>query len=171
MTTHPSGGTGAVWATVRGGPRPGAESLTPVPVPSHFVSRFAEPHLELRAWPSAAANARHHARQVLWDLGLKELIEPVELIVSEIVTNAIRASADLGTSEDGSIIRVWLAVEEGSVLVLVWDASPSKPERQQLAPDAESGRGLLLVEALSTAWGSFQLANESGKVVWALCQS
>jgi anti-sigma regulatory factor (Ser/Thr protein kinase) len=140
-----------------------------------LVERLALPHLEMTAWPGAVSCARHHARQLLWDCGLKELIEPVELVVSEIVTNAIRVSGGLDEPPKAAgitpIIRLWLSVEPDGVLVLVWDGSPLKPERQELAPDVESGRGLLLVELFSAAWGSFELANEPGKVVWALCQS
>jgi anti-sigma regulatory factor (Ser/Thr protein kinase) len=129
----------------------------------------------MSAWPGAVSCARHHARQLLWDLGLKELIEPVELVVSEIVTNAVRASGGLDEPHlapaIAPIVRFWLSVEADGVLVLVWDGSPLKPERQDLAPDATSGRGLLLVELFSAAWGSFELAHEPGKVVWALCRS
>lgn len=95
-------------------------------------------------------------------------------MVSEIVTNAIRACGGLEVQDmsDGSAVRLWLVVaDEGGVLVLVWDTSPSRPERQQPAPDAESGRGLVLVEALATSWGSFGLADRPGKVVWAHCQN
>lgn len=156
-----------------------AKSVAPVPVPSYLTShqalveRLTLPHLEFAAQPGAVPIARHHAKAVLWDFGLKELIEPVELVVSEIVTNAIQASGGTDTDERMtnlvlSTVRLWLSVEDSAVLVLVWDASPSKPERQVLAPDAESGRGLLLVDALSTAWGSFEIADEPGKVVWAL---
>lgn len=69
------------------------------------------------------------------------------------------------------VVRLWLSVEENSVLVLVWDASSSMPERQEVQPDSASGRGLLLVEMLSAAWGAFEIADTPGKVVWALCES
>src|SRR5580658_3614867 len=70
--------------------------------------------LELRAWPGAVPQARRHARQVLWDAGLKELIEPVEAVVSEIVTNAIRACGGLEVQDmsDGSAVRLWLVVAD-----------------------------------------------------------
>jgi anti-sigma regulatory factor (Ser/Thr protein kinase) len=178
----PSGGIGTVRVAVRNGVRPVAKSPAPVPVPPPMIDhlalsyRLAQPHLEMTAWSCAVSCARHHARQLLWDLGLKELIEPVELVVSEIVTNAVRASGGLdeppkvaGTC--ASVVRLWLSAEPDAVLVLVWDRSPLKPVRQDLAPDAESGRGLLLVEMFSAAWGSFELEGEPGKVVWALCQS
>src|SRR5258708_32667675 len=152
--------------TVRSGVRRVADSLTSVPVPPSLsdeqalLDRLRQPHLEMTAWPGAVLCARHHARQLLWDMGLKELIEPVELVVSELVTNAVRASggldADERTAEPArSIVRLWVSVETDSVMVLVWDASLEKPQRQELQPAAESGRGLYLVELLSAALGCF----------------
>jgi anti-sigma regulatory factor (Ser/Thr protein kinase) len=111
---------------------------------------------------------------VLWNSGLKELIEPAELVVSEVVTNAIRAGSGLsalGSPAAEEAVRLWLAATETGLLVLVWDASPARPQQQDPGLDAGSGRGLLLVDALTAAWGSFDLAGEPGKVVWALCQS
>lgn len=187
MITPQSGGMGTVRVAVRSGVRPVAQSPAPVPVLPPLIDyralayRLTQPHLEMTAWPGAVTVARHHARQVLWDKGFKELIEPAELLVSELVTNAVRISGGLdepGAVRPGAVrpaagvIRLWVSVEPDSVLVLVWDASPATPERQSPAPDAESGRGLLLVEMLSRAWGSFELESEPGKVVWALlCQS
>jgi len=51
--------------------------------------------------------------------------------------------------------------------VLVWDGSQSLPVRQEPGNDADSGRGLLLVEAFNTGWGSFTLDGGQGKVVRA----
>lgn len=182
MTFVPAnGGIGTVRVAVRSGVRPAAESSTPVPVPSSlsderaFLDRLQQPHLEMTAWPGAVPCARHHARQLLWDLGLKEFIELVEFVVSELVTNAVRASGGLdATSREAQcareIVRLWLSVEADGVLVLVWDGSPAKPQRQALQPAADSGRGLYLVELLSAAWGCFEIADQPGKVVWARCQ-
>jgi len=156
-------------------------SSAPVPVlppltgDHALADRLARPHLEMTAWPGAVPCARHHARQLLWDAGVKELIEPVELMVSEIVTNAVRVSGGLnmpaGTAGTREVIRLWVSIEPRGVLVLVQDASPLRPRRQEPGPDSGSGRGLLLVDTLTAAWGSFELAGEPGKVVWALCQS
>jgi anti-sigma regulatory factor (Ser/Thr protein kinase) len=177
-----SGGTGTVHVTARSGVRPVAESSAPVPVPPSpsdrqaLIDRLSQAHLELSAWPGAVTCARHHARQLLWDWGLKELIEPVELVVSEIVTNAVRASGGLdgtkpATGEPLPVVCLWLTTEQNGVLVLVSDSNPSLPERQEPGLDDDSGRGLLLVELLSAAWGSFELVHKPGKVVWALCRS
>jgi hypothetical protein len=165
--------SGAARVVVRHGIQT-AECQSPIPalpsVPDRRTlgAELARPCLEMSAWPGAVPCARHHARQVVWDAGLKELIEPVELVVSEIVTNAIRACGAFGSE---AAVRLWLAVAADSVLVMVWDASACRPQRQSSDPDAEAGRGLLLVDALSASWGSFELAGEPGKVVWALCSS
>ena len=164
---------GNVRIAVRSGARQAAAGTPPVPVPPSLPSgqeladQLARPFLEMSAWPGAVQCARHHTRQVLQETGLKDLIEPVELVVSEIVTNAIRAC---GLDRDATV-RLWIAVTQDEVLVMVWDASPCTPLRQSPDPEAETGRGLLLVEAVSASWGSFALADEPGKVVWALCAS
>jgi hypothetical protein len=48
------------------------------------------------AFPSAVPCARMHARQIVWEWGLAALAEPVELVVSELITNAVRACEGLG---------------------------------------------------------------------------
>ena len=62
-------------------------------------------YLELGTLPGAVPCARLHTRHVLWEWGISELSEPVELLVSELVTNAMRASQ---LTEDPSLIRLWL---------------------------------------------------------------
>jgi hypothetical protein len=55
------------------------------------------------------------------------------------------------------------------VLIHIWDSAPDLPVRQAPDLDAEHGRGLLLVEAMSERYGSYLLEDGNGKVVWALC--
>jgi len=93
------------------------------------------------------------------------LADPVELVVSELATNAVAASRLAGLAP---AIRLWLLADAARVLVLVWDASPRPPARADAGVDAEGGRGLLLVEAVSNRWGWYRdLQGETGKVVWA----
>jgi anti-sigma regulatory factor (Ser/Thr protein kinase) len=179
------GGTSAVRAVAGGGALTAAESQAPAPVPPScqpgltdqraLANRLRGPYLQMPARPGAVPCARHHARQLLWEWGLKELTDQVELVVSEIVTNAVRVSGGLDDcrrteARRAAAVRLWLAAEETSVLILVWDASPSLPERQQPGEDADGGRGLLLVETVSAGWGSFVPDGWPGKVVWALCR-
>ena len=121
-------------------------------------------YLELGALPGAVPSARLHARQMLWEWGLRNLNDDVELVVSELVTNATQA---LFRTEETMPVRMWLLSDESRVLILVWDASPYAPARTSVSADDESGRGLLLVEAISDSWGYFP-HETGGKVVWAL---
>jgi anti-sigma regulatory factor (Ser/Thr protein kinase) len=120
--------------------------------------------IELSALPGAVPCARLHTRQLMWEWGLTRLSEGVELLVSELVTNAIHASRSM---ERTSAVRLWLTADKKRVVILVWDASLRVPERMRAGADAESGRGLLLVEALSSRWGSYFPQEAGGKVVWA----
>jgi anti-sigma regulatory factor (Ser/Thr protein kinase) len=124
-------------------------------------------HLELGAYPTAVPCARLHSRLVAVEWGLAGLAEVVELIVSELTTNAVQATDAAGLTGNRSL-RLWLRSDGRRVVVQVWDGSLHSPVRQHAGPDAESGRGLLLVESLSTDWGSHRSADGSGKVVWAV---
>lgn len=131
--------------------------------------------LELWALPQAVPEARRHTRQVLHEWGLAELSETVELLVSEIVTNAVHASAGPAGSrhervqvDDASTLLFWLAADGERALIQVWDSCERKPQRRDAGTAAESGRGLLLVEALSAEWGSYVPSGWAGKIVWAL---
>jgi anti-sigma regulatory factor (Ser/Thr protein kinase) len=125
--------------------------------------------LALGAYPGAVPCARLHARQVVWEWGQAGLGEAIELVVSELVTNAIRASRSVGQD---TAIRMWLLSDKEKVLVLVWDASqqPPAPAQPEPAVDiSDGGRGLMLVDAISERWSWYFARDTGGKVVWALC--
>jgi len=133
--------------------------------------------LELGALPTAVPCARLHARQVLWEWHLDSLSDTAELIVSELVTNAVQASVGLtGSRRSGRWVpgtppvRLWLSSDKERVLIQVWDGNDRHSAPQQPGLDVESGRGLLLVESLSAEWGSYPPERSSGKVVWALIE-
>ena len=143
-------------------------------------------HLELGALRGAVPCARLHARHVLWEWGLSDLDESVELVVSELVTNAIQASAGLiregpGYEEEKlglPCIWLWLASDGRQLVVEVGDSSPRPPSPTETEYDVEGGRGLLLVETVSRRWGYYFPAEEDDsqrkiirKVVWALVAS
>lgn len=132
-------------------------------------------YLELGVLPTAVPCARGHARLVVAEWGLRELADPAELVVSELVTNGITASRGLVGSRFGGRwsagmppVRLWLQSDYQTVLVQVWDGNNRMPTRQEPDPESEGGRGLCLVEAVSEDWGAFQPEHASGKVVWAL---
>lgn len=111
-------------------------------------------------------SARVHVRQLLWEWGHEELGQDAGVVVSELVTNAVMASAKLRPAV--APVWVWLGSDTRCMLVAVADASPRPPVRLSLGPDAERGRGLALVEAFSSRWG-WQPTTVAGlvKVVWA----
>ena len=120
-------------------------------------------HLELGAISSAVPSARLHARLVLWEWGLPaDKAEAAELVVSELVTNAL----EHGSAGIPATVRIWLSSDGGSIAINVWDASPRPPVPKDTSADADSGRGLMIVAAVSTDWG--WAAADPGKVVWAV---
>jgi anti-sigma regulatory factor (Ser/Thr protein kinase) len=122
--------------------------------------------LTLGALPGAVPSARVHVRQLLWEWHRADLGQDASVVVSELVTNAVTASADL--RPDVAPILVWLGSDTRRVLVAVADASPRPPIRLALAPDAEGGRGLAVVKELSTRWGWHPTVMAGlVKVVWA----
>jgi anti-sigma regulatory factor (Ser/Thr protein kinase) len=121
--------------------------------------------LELGALPGAIPCARLHARQLTWEWGLAGLSATVELLVSELVTNAVQASRSL--PQPGPV-RLWLLMGSNRILIMVWDASEQIPVRMDAYANREGGRGLLLVEVMSSQWSWYSTPDLGGKIVWAL---
>jgi anti-sigma regulatory factor (Ser/Thr protein kinase) len=125
--------------------------------------------LELAALPTAVSCARRHARAVTLEWGLAALADDVELVASELLTNAVRASASMATRSVATpAVRMFLASDLRLVLIRVWDGNSQLPTRRDAQPDDDSGRGLMLVECLASEWGVYEKAH--GKVVWALLE-
>ncbi len=116
--------------------------------------------LEFRATAGAVPCARSLAKRIIVEWGRPDLADVAELLVSELVTNAIHASAGL----PAAVVRLWLVAENGGIVIRVWDASVDMPRRRNADPESEHGRGLMLVESLSKEWGACR--KPSGKVVW-----
>jgi anti-sigma regulatory factor (Ser/Thr protein kinase) len=147
------------------GAPPGVRGVPPLPPYEHqaLICGYwpLKDALELGALPGAVPCARLHTRQVLWEWGLAHLRDNAELLISELVTNAIAA-------DQTSAVRLWLHADHTRVLILVWDPSQQPPAPGIPDEDAESGRGLLLVTAVSQQWDWYFPLDTSGKVVWAL---
>ncbi|QIY60040.1 SpoIIE family protein phosphatase [Streptomyces sp. RPA4-5] len=103
----------------------------------------------------SVARARELAREQLVDWGLQDLVDTTELLVSELVTNALRH----GHGE----IRLRLLLDR-SLVCEVWDADLAQPRRRRARDTDEGGRGLQLVGLLSEGWGSRRTPR--GKTVW-----
>jgi anti-sigma regulatory factor (Ser/Thr protein kinase) len=114
--------------------------------------------------PESAGRARRAARTMLTDWRLGHLVEDVDLVVSELVTNALLHGGE-GPAGAAAPIRLELDLSGGRLTCRVVDPSPLPPLPEEAAETAESGRGLILVEALAAAWGWQELPD--GKAVWA----
>jgi len=121
--------------------------------------------LELGALPGAVPCARLHAHNVLAEWRLTAFSESTGLLVSELVTNAIQISR---LADPDAPVRLWLVSDRAQVVIFVWDASPLPPLPGEVGENAESGRGLLIVQAVSARWGWDFPPGMGGKVVWAV---
>jgi anti-sigma regulatory factor (Ser/Thr protein kinase) len=116
--------------------------------------------LELTALPSAVPCARLHARHLLREWDMADLTDSIELITSELVTNALQAS---GTAAQAAPISLWLLSDQAQVVVLVWDASAMRPVPMRAGAESEKGRGLVLVEAVSARWAGTSRRTSAAK--------
>ena len=102
------------------------------------------------------AEARRLVHRSLREWNLVALLDATELLVSELVTNAVlhaRTEAELVLTADGERLRVE-----------VCDGSPVHPRTRRQADTAATGRGLRLLDALADRWGV--VPNGAGKCVW-----
>ncbi|WP_225799356.1 SpoIIE family protein phosphatase [Streptomyces sp. NK15101] len=105
--------------------------------------------------PRSVGRARELARAQLAAWDLEPLVDTVELLVSELVTNALR----YGEGE----IRLRL-LRDRTLVCEVWDSGLVQPRRRRARDTDEGGRGLQLVGLLSSSWGSRRTPR--GKTVW-----
>ncbi|MER7930095.1 SpoIIE family protein phosphatase [Streptomyces sp. NPDC096057] len=113
---------------------------------------------DVDADPAAVARTRASVSEQLTVWGLEELDFSAELIVSELVTNAIRYGRPP--------IRLRL-IHDRTLMCEVSDTSSTTPHLRRARTDDEGGRGLLLVAQLAEHWGTRHARR--GKTVWAQC--
>ncbi|MGW2716058.1 ATP-binding protein [Streptomyces sp. NPDC001492] len=123
--------------------------------------------------PRAARVARMTVRSVLDSHGRPEVLESVELLISEMVTNAYLHT-------DGPASLRLTALPDGRLRAGVWDSHPripapfGRPPHDQVPiarPDAEGGRGLHLVQEYADCWGGVPFGDgpsdrHVGKLLW-----
>jgi anti-sigma regulatory factor (Ser/Thr protein kinase) len=135
--------------------------------PMTTTTRNQPTRRELTATYVEAHTARTRTRQSLtqWHVSPRD-IDTVELVVSELVTNAIRH----GDTGDGEPPRLVLRLVSSEIIVEVFDASPVMPRVVAASEWDEAGRGLQLLDALAAAWGATPVVvdkKQCGKRVWA----
>jgi anti-sigma regulatory factor (Ser/Thr protein kinase) len=152
---------GSAWQSARSGqPRPvdaGMFALVSLPTSPFWARRYTRSFLDsCRGMTESTA-------------------ETAELLVSELVTNAVRFSGDpartLRYSEraNASLISLSLRHFRDGLLIEVYDTDSNPPIRSSPDDDAENGRGLMLVDALSREWSYF-FPEGGGKVVYCFLE-
>jgi anti-sigma regulatory factor (Ser/Thr protein kinase) len=107
--------------------------------------------------PAVLTSARSFAADRLRAMGLSEVQDDVQLLLTELITNVIihaRTDFQVRVESSGDGVRVE-----------VIDGNPTMPAAGTLAPGALSGRGLTLVESVASRWGA-QHKKGDGKTVW-----
>ena len=112
--------------------------------------------LVLDPGPTAAAAARRFVSGCLAGSS-DDAVANAELVVSELVTNSILHA--------GTSLRIGVRQLDRVVRLEVGDQDRHRPEPKQYSPEAGTGRGLQLIEALAVAWGVH--SGPDGKTVWA----
>jgi anti-sigma regulatory factor (Ser/Thr protein kinase) len=106
--------------------------------------------------PASARHARRFVEQALTEDGKSDLIDTALLLVSELVTNALLHAS--------SGVTLVVSSDDKGATIEVHDGSPVFPAVRRYGLDAATGRGLLLVEDLSTVWDVE--ATDTGKKIW-----
>lgn len=117
--------------------------------------------------PESVKAGRDFTRATLQDWGMEELIAVTELVVSELVTNALRHGIPSARPAADHRVRLRLLAQGRYVMCMVTDPGADIPVLRESGPSAESGRGLNVVESCCARWG-WHLVDGGGKVVWAL---
>ncbi|MBB4927574.1 SpoIIE family protein phosphatase [Kitasatospora kifunensis] len=141
------------------------DALLPTPQRDDIALLVARTHLmaadRIAAWevpgdPSAVAAVRTEAAAHLARWGLAEAVFTTELVLSELVTNAIRYGS--------GPIRVRLLYDR-ALICEVSDGSSTSPHLRYAADEDEGGRGLFLIAQLTDRWGTRYHAR--GKTIWS----
>ncbi|RPE43475.1 anti-sigma regulatory factor (Ser/Thr protein kinase) [Streptomyces sp. Ag109_O5-1] len=140
-----------------------------VSLPDTWVYALRLPHD-----PRAARVARMTVRAALSSHGRQEILDVVELLTSELITNAYRHT-------NGPASLRLTALADGRLRVGVWDRHPGIPapfgetpwdSARPATPDAEQGRGLHLVQEYADSWGGWPIGDGgpldrgAGKLLW-----
>jgi hypothetical protein len=103
---------------------------------------------------------------MLHEWQMESMADPAALLVSELVINAVEASAGRTGRDHGKLPMIGLAIRltAASLVLEVWDASPLRPVPQEADVAGDRGRGSLLIDGLAESWG--HRAADGGKIVW-----
>jgi hypothetical protein len=154
-------------------PAPAAFPPQFLPVPSAWWETPSVTSRPLSPVPEEARTARQFVRELLTCWGLGYLSDDAEIIIAELVVNAVRhglrTAPHVVTSGSGasSALRLCLLRRVGEVMLAVTDPSDEAPTPRAPGWTGECGRGLQIVGALSYVWGWSPIEGH-GKAVWAV---
>ena len=143
-----------------------------LPVPSAWWETPAVTTRALSARPEEARTARRFVREMLTCWGLEALADDAEMIVDELVVNAVLHGTRAGLTRANpgtglTVLRLCMLRRAGEVMLAVVDPGNETPMPREPDWGGESGRGLQIVGALSHVWGWSPIAGH-GKAVWAV---
>jgi anti-sigma regulatory factor (Ser/Thr protein kinase) len=150
----------------------GSSALAPVvPVPSATPGWTAFPRIAMRTpgiEPESVSAARRFTVQTMARWGVAERGDDVAIVVSELLSNALRHGLpSLRDPRPDRPIRLGLVHSGPSLMCAVADPSDQLPVPREAGWLDESGRGLHVIASLSDQWGSCMARGRPGKVVWA----
>jgi anti-sigma regulatory factor (Ser/Thr protein kinase) len=149
---------------------PAGEATSPPPSPLDWglALGISTADFTARAFTREATSLKSirrfiHETMDVWDLS--SLTDDLTLVVNELTTNAVLHAL---TTTSGARGKAWvgMARTHHTVVCAVADPSPTPPTQAKTTHLADSGRGLLIVEALSDKWG-YATSKPGGKTVWA----
>jgi hypothetical protein len=126
-------------------------------------SRYAS--VTLSPAPGSAAQARRLTRDHLARWDMRDLTDDAEAIAAELAANAIAA---VPPGSPGLSIIFAVHARPPELRIYTWDIGPGQPRPATPGDDAETGRGLAIIDTLTARnWGWWPTPESGGKVVWA----
>jgi len=116
---------------------------------------------------TAPGLARGHVRVTLAEWGLGGYADDAQGIASELVANAVNASAPVLAGGGMLVIRLCLLTDGDGLTIECWDQAPGFPVPRTPDALAETGRGLAIIDAITNGcWGCQPALGRDGKCVW-----